>query len=499
MGYCTLSFFAPFWRQKGVISTLKSEKGRHKMDNERRLTKKELNMLIMKLPSPIRDHSERTSLHAAFLVEKLKDKAWFINLGINPQYIVDAVYYHDIGKVRIERDYHHAFYCTAPHRRARYESHVSEGIEVVREELFCYLPAYDRKTFEWCVARAISEHHEALTGRGFPEARDARSISIVGRIAAIADRFDNLLFVGSMGVFDFDSAVEELRGSVGALDKRIINAFLSDLDALREHAVTIYESEKSKPSPDTYGIKLDYFPRYKVGEKAIDSYRVKVKVNDSYFGTLKADILLPRGEQSGQLRRFEKLTFRKLCEDLDSIWTPDRDSPRVIFTVSAQQFRNNDFYHYVLKTTEAYEIDPSKICFSLIEADMVREALDWKDILDRYVGAGFSFVIDDVGDTFSMLPYFDELPIKCACLKPYLIDKIGTNTKTKAYVIGLSKMLESMGIKAEFLNVRKQSEVDLLTAIGIDYFAGDLYGEPFTVGALRGEDESLGKEVDAYE
>jgi EAL domain-containing protein (putative c-di-GMP-specific phosphodiesterase class I) len=80
-----------------------------------------------------------------------------------------------------------------------------------------------------------------------------------------------------------------------------------------------------------------------------------------------------------------------------------------------------------------------------------------------------------------------------------LLDKIGTNTKTKAYVIGISKMLESMGIKAEFLNVRKQSEVELLAAIGIDYFAGDYYGKPLTVGALRGDCESLDEEVESYE
>ena len=469
------------------------------MDNERKITKKELNMLIMKLPSPIRDHSERSALIASFLVERLKDKDWFVKLGIEPQNIVDAVYYHDIGKIRIERDYHHSFYCTAPHRRKRYESHANEGIEAIREELLYYLPAYDRPSFEWCLCKAITEHHEELTGRGFPEAKDARGISMVGRIAAIADRFDNILFVGSMGTFDFDSAVEELRGSIGALDKRLVNIFLEDIDELREYMTDIYETERNKPSPDTYGIKLEYFPRYKAGEKEIDSYRVKIKVNDAYFGTLKADILAPIGEQSGQIIRFEKLAFKKLCEDLDSLWTPDTDIPSVVFTVSAQQFKNKDFYRYVLATAEAYEIDVSKITFSLVEADMIRSGLDWNTILDPYVNAGFTFVIDDFGDKFSTFPYLDELPIKCACLKPYLLDKIGTNTKTKAYVIGLSKTLESMGIKAEFLNVRKQGEIELLAAIGIDYFTGPYYGEPLTVEALRGDGESLDEEVSADE
>ena len=289
------------------------------MDDVRRISKKELNMLVMKLPSPIRAHSERSSLFASFLVERLKDKKWFLSLDIDPQNIIDAVYYHDIGKSRIERDYHYSFYCTAPHRKKKYESHVGKGIEVINEELLYYLPAYERPSFEWCLLKAITEHHEELTGGGFPEGRDSRSISIVGRITAVVDRFDNILFVGSMGTFDFDSAVAELRGAVGALDKRLVSAFLSDVEALREFASAIYETEKNKPSPDTYGIKLEYFPRYTVGVKEINSYRVKIKVNDAYFGTLKADILAPIGERNGQNVRFEKLAFKLLCENLDKL------------------------------------------------------------------------------------------------------------------------------------------------------------------------------------
>ena len=300
-------------KQKRFLDRITKDRKREaeKMDNERRVSKKELNMLIMKLPSPIRDHSERSALLASFLVERLKSRKWFLNLGIDPQDIVDAVYYHDIGKLSIERDYHHAFYCTAPHRRQRYEEHVGAGIELIKEELLLYLPAYDRPTFEWCVAKAISEHHEELIGTGFPCAKDARGISIVGRITAIVDRFDNMLFVGALGIFDFDSAVSELKALEGVLDKRLISVMLEDIDALREYTKEMYEAEQNKKSPDTYGIKLEYSPTHRNGEKGIDAYRVAVKVNDAYFGTLKYDILAPIGEQSGRLIRFEKLAFKR--------------------------------------------------------------------------------------------------------------------------------------------------------------------------------------------
>ena len=486
-------------KQKRFLDRITKDRKREaeKMDNERRVSKKELNMLIMKLPSPIRDHSERSALLASFLVERLKSRKWFLNLGIDPQDIVDAVYYHDIGKLSIERDYHHAFYCTAPHRRQRYEEHVGAGIELIKEELLLYLPAYDRPTFEWCVAKAISEHHEELIGTGFPCAKDARGISIVGRITAIVDRFDNMLFVGALGTFDFDSAVSELKALEGVLDKRLISVMLEDIDALREYTKEMYEAEQNKKSPDTYGIKLEYSPTHRNGEKGIDAYRVAVKVNDAYFGMLKYDILAPIGEQSGQLIRFEKLAFKRLCEDLDSLWTPGGNIPNVIFRVSAEQFKNKEFYRYVIDTADSYEIEHYKICFSLVEADMVSSAIDWKDIMGRYIEAGFSFEISEMGDSLSMVPLLDELLISRVCFKSYFIEKVTVNTKTKAMLIGLVRMLESMGLDTAIDDVRKQTEKELLWALGINVLSGGCFGKPLTIEALRGDDECLDKEVEA--
>ena len=469
------------------------------MDNERRVSKKELNMLIMKLPSPIRDHSERSALLASCLVERLKNRKWFLNLGIDPQDIVDAVYYHDIGKLSIERDYHHSFYCTAPHRRQRYEEHVSAGIELIKEELLLYLPAYDRPTFEWCVSKAISEHHEELIGTGFPCAKDARGISIVGRITAVVDRFDNMLFVGALGTFDFDSAVSELKALEGVLDKRLIAVMLEDVDALREYTKEMYDAEQSKKSPDTYGIKLEYSPAHRNGEKGIDAYRVAVKVNDAYFGMLKYDILAPIGEQSGQLIRFEKLAFRRLCEDLDSLWTPGGSIPNVIFRVSAEQFKNKEFYRYVIETADSYEIEHNKICFSLVEADMVSSAIEWRDALAPYVSAGFKFSVNNAGDRFSIISALDDLPIASVCMKVGFLDGITTSSKTKALVIGYIKMLETMEIDAEFSNVRKSTDAELLVAIGVKYLSGDYYGESVTVETLRGDGMTPEKEVAADE
>ena len=128
---------------------------------------------------------------------------------------------------------------------------------------------------------------------------------------------------------------------------------------------------------------------------------------------------------------------------------------------------------------------------------MISSAVEWNAVLDRYVSAGFGFVVEDFGDKFSILPALDELPIKKICMKQHFLDKISTNTKTKSYVIGIIKMLRHMDVEVMFSDVRKHSESELLTAIGVKYLRGAHYGEPLTIEQLRGDEEPEKKEVAA--
>ena len=47
--------------------------------------------------------------------------------------------------------------------------------------------------------------------------------------------------------------------------------------------------------------------------------------------------------------------------------------------------------------------------------------------------------------------------------------------------------------------VRKQADGDFLYALGINVLSGSRFGNPITIEALRGDDESLDKEVEADE
>ncbi len=477
-------------------NTERSEKS--KMANEMNvniLTVQQMNTLIMKLPTPVREHSKRSALIASFLVENLKKHEWFGRLGIDPQHIIDAVRYHDVGKLSVVRDYHHSFYCVQPHKRKIYQSHVPLGVDVVRDELAIYLPASRRGEFEWCVWKAITEHHEQMNGEGFPRGKSSNTISMVGRITALCDAFDNLLFVGAVGKFDFDSAVSELLGMAKvSLDGRLVRIFLEDREALRRYMKDIFDKAEARPAPDELGMQLRYTPIFDLEKKKIYSYRAETRVNDVYYGEMKAAVLLPMADDLGFTLRFEKLAFEKLCEEMDSLWTPVSETiPDFIFPISAQQFENSDFYTLSLALTDKYEIERDKICFALKEADIATTSLDWKSIVNEYSKEGFKFIIEEAGDSSSIMSSLDEISVKGVCFKAYYLDKAGKNSKTKSFVIGMKKMLTHMEIEPMFSGVKKQADVDFLSAIGVRYVSGDFYGEALSIRDIANRSVRGGK------
>lgn len=81
--------------------------------------------------------------------------------------------------------------------------------------------------FDDAVARACYEHHERIDGTGYPEGRQGAELSLLGRMAAICDAFDDLAnpFKGTP-VSDPAIVVESMLADHGAYDPDILRQFV---------------------------------------------------------------------------------------------------------------------------------------------------------------------------------------------------------------------------------------------------------------------------------
>ena len=452
----------------------------------KKISKQKLNTVIKGLPAPIQKHCKRTKMLAAYIVEQIKTEEWFLDTDLKPNFVVDSVFYHDIGKCRILEDCLYLDHCSSQEKRETYESHVFGGVPLIAEECGAYVAESPALSFEHCVYLAITEHHERADGSGFPYGKRGEDTSLVGKITALANTLDHLLFVGCTDWCDFDGAMAELEKLSGtALDATLVGVLLDRKEAFREFASYLFDSEIRNIKKNSYGIRFFYHPVVSLKDKRVIMYRAEYRLNDPYYGMISGEAVLPIAEQSGQIFKLEKLAFEKLCSEIDRLCWPDEMMPSFVFGVSAVYARKPSFVQDVAAILAAYEITPGLVCISVKDDDMQAQDVDWTPIVDALRALGVGFMIDEFSGASPLLAALDDMTVDRICIKRSNTKKIAFNSKTQTIVEGLIRIAKTLGVQVMFDAVEKEETVSVLEQMAVSVAGGPLYGQPLTHKELK--------------
>jgi putative two-component system response regulator len=181
-------------------------------------------------------HSEETHKH----VKRVGEFSY--RLGIHygmkeyeAQRLKSAAYMHDIGKLTIKDSILHKNGTLNKKERLEMNSHAQAGADMLGKS---ELPLFK-------VASIVcAQHHERYNGSGYPKGLKGDEIHVYGRIVAIADVFDALLFKRSYKEsWDVQKVLEHIRSMSGThFDPKLIDLFFENIDEF----LAIYEIELEK-------------------------------------------------------------------------------------------------------------------------------------------------------------------------------------------------------------------------------------------------------------
>jgi HD-GYP domain-containing protein (c-di-GMP phosphodiesterase class II) len=99
--------------------------------------------------------------------------------------------------------------------------------------------------FDEAVVRACYEHHERMDATGYPEGRAGADISLLGRMAAICDAYDDLANpFTEVGVSDPACVVERMQNDIGAFDADILREFVAMLGVYPIGSIVVLASHR---------------------------------------------------------------------------------------------------------------------------------------------------------------------------------------------------------------------------------------------------------------
>lgn len=456
------------------------------MGSKKTVSKVQLNNLIKTLPIPVQEHLKRCKLFAAFIIDRISTEDWFIEGNYRKEDIVSAVGYHDIGKCAIPKDALYLSHCDSKTKKEKYFSHVTEGISLIETDQDINLLGFRKTTFERTLHDAITQHHERIDGEGFPVGLRDEDISLVGRITAIVDAFDNAMFVGSVGATELEPAARKLEKMAGTvLDAKLVEILVGNREVLSDFIEFINNKEKNKRGKDKYGIHIQYIPIFNIRDNVFCELTTEIYINDPYYGIVGQDTLLTIANKTGQVFRLEKIAFEKMCIFMEKMARRGIEFPRVMFTFSARQFEKKNFFKDIDKIISTYGIDRSRLCFGARESDIVQleEGLA-RRMVDEFHTLGAIVSLNDFGDRTYLLSSLDSLPFDRVSFKRGYTKKVTENARTFSVISGIVKIANNLHMSVSFGGIdERMSEVEVLR-MGVKYAYGNLYGAPMRENEL---------------
>lgn len=451
-----------------------------------RISRQKLNNKLKELPLPVQEHCKRCKLIANFLLEKIKGEDWFLDAKLNADYILSAVFLHDVGKSAIPKDNLYAEHNVVKAKQEIYRSHVKKGVELVENLCEINFSDFDDRKFESYVYKAITEHHECADGCGFPNKMISKNISVTGKITAIADTIDNLFFVGNTELGDVLALTEKLSQMSGKeLDPELLDIMISDREAFIGFIEYIDSRYKNKRKTDNYGLQLHFNRIKNIIENETRELYVKPVINDPFYGTVDASIFIPVAKMTSQISRLTLIMAERLYQTVARLNEREAETLPISIDVAPECFEAKKFPSEMIKLLGKYSIKKDLICLVVDEQGLeTLEDVDYRDIFGTLRNGGYRVALKSMSEGTSLIGSLDSLPLDYLVIDQSFTKRIAENTNTYGVASGILDIARNLHLSVIFLGADSHTIEKTLLRMHVRFACGQLYGEPIRENEL---------------
>ncbi len=154
----------------------------------------------------------------------------------------------------------------------------------------------------------------------------------------------------------------------------------------------------------------------------------------------------------------------------------------VAINLSGLSVNDDSFITFILDQIENSGIPTSHLCFEITETAGVTNLSNAAQFINEIKQTGCSFSLDDFGTGMSSYSYLKNLPVDYIKIDGSFVRDIENNDSDKAVVKSVTEIGHFMGKKIIAECVEKESTIDLLREIGVDYAQGWAISKPKLFG-----------------
>jgi len=241
-----------------------------------------------------------------------------------------------------------------------------------------------------------------------------------------------------------------------------------------------------------------------VNDSLVLRYQPITPIGDDDTAAHHSEILLGVSDENGSLVSPEPFIlaaekYRRM-PDIDrwvvnNVFAYLNAQPHVVETIggvavnlSGLSINDESFIPFILEQIDKLKVSTDYITFEITETAGIESLSSAAEFINEIKKTGCSFSLDDFGTGMSTYTYLKNLPVDFIKIDGSFVRDIETNDSDRAVVKSITEIGHFMGKKIIAECVEKESTIDLLRTMDVDYVQGYAIARPKPLKSLFSSD-----------
>lgn len=242
---------------------------------------------------------------------------------------------------------------------------------------------------------------------------------------------------------------------------------------------------KSTLSSNDGQLQMYFQPKVKTGADATFRFEALIRWIHPAQGFIPPDLFIPLAEQAGLISNITDWVVEAVIKQIAQ-WKEQHFTAQVAINLSAKDLSRKNLLDSVHLLLERYQLTTDCLAFEITESEIMRDAQQGIELLNRFRNSGFDLAIDDFGTGYSSLSQLKHMPVTELKIDKSFVLQLDQLADDQIIVKSTIALAHSFNLKVVAEGVENQQSMDLLSDWGCDWLQGFYLSRPLPAKDVLG-------------
>jgi diguanylate cyclase (GGDEF)-like protein len=230
-------------------------------------------------------------------------------------------------------------------------------------------------------------------------------------------------------------------------------------------------------------IGLVFQPRVNLVSGRVTAFEALARWNHPTLGVLAPSHFIPWVERRPDLAvKYTEWLLQSLVDTL--IQLPRDALVPISINIPVAVMQSDAVFTAILGRMTAAGLPLSLLQVEIVERALTRMPAEVEAVVERMVGLGITFELDDFGSGEANLAVLSRLPFSAIKIAGEIVQTVATDPRCERLIDGVARFAETFGVSLCAEHVESPAQRDILRRLGVEQGQGYLFGQPVLASEL---------------